>query len=317
MKRGALGALVCLLAVGCGKPASEKAPAAEDPLGEARALVGQGQFDEALARLQASSDPESLYLQGLAWAGKALKAPLPTPPASAPGAPAAAAPEWKPEEVRAIDLFERTVEARPDHAGAHLALAQVLAPHALARAEREAAASRARPRKGKPGEAPLAPSEGPDAGSERVVREFQRAAQADVTAKAPVEALIAFAVKAGRPGDVEAGFVELLKRDREKPEPFVRFGDFLWDQKKDAEAAIAQYRQALIWRPDDDATRGKVADIYIQIARVHVDNREYATADARLREAEKYITDKSSPQARRLQEQQAFLAQIRGRTPGR
>jgi predicted metal-dependent hydrolase len=81
--------------------------------------------------------------------------------------------------------------------------------------------------------------------------------------------------------------------------------------------AIAQYRQALMWRPDDDATRGKIADIYIAMARAHVDAREYATADARLREAEKYVTDKNSPQGKRLQEQQTFLAQIRGRSPGR
>jgi len=114
-----------------------------------------------------------------------------------------------------------------------------------------------------------------------------------------------------------AGFQELLKREREKPEPFVLYGDFLREQKQDANGAILQYRQALIWRPDDEATRGKIADIYIGMARAHVDAREYATADARLREAEKYITDKASPQALRLQEQQAFLAQIRGRVPGR
>ncbi len=314
MNRRALGALTCLLALACSKPASQGPAGPEDPQAEARSLIERGQFDEALAHLQSSSDPESLFLQGVAWAHKAEKAPLPTP---APGA--AAAPEWKPEEIRAVDLFERTLEARPDHAAAHLALGQLLAPHAVARAEREAAAAaaQARRRKGKAVDAPALPLEGPDASPERVVREFQRAAQADPAGKAAVEALIAFATRAGRLGDAEAGFQELLKREREKPEPFVLYGDFLREQRQDADGAIAQYRQALIWRPDDDTTRGKIADIYIGMARTHVDAREYATADARLREAEKYITDKSSPQAQRLQEQQAFLAQIRGRAPGR
>ncbi len=314
MRRRALGAFACLLTLACQKPASEGPAPGEGPQAEARALIEQGQFDEALARLQSSADPESLYLQGLAWARKAAKAPLPTP---APGA--SAAPEWKPEEIRAVDLLERAIEARPDLSGAHLALGQVLAPHALARGEREAAAAAAAAhrRKGKPVEAPVVQVEGPDASPERVVREFQRAAQADPTSKVPVEALIAFAVQAGRLGDAESGFQELLKREREKPEPFVAYGDFLRERKRDADGAIAQYRQALMWRPDDDTTRGKIADIYITMARAHVDAREYATADARLREAEKYITDKASPQAQRLQEQQAFLAQIRGRSPGR
>jgi tetratricopeptide (TPR) repeat protein len=158
--------------------------------------------------------------------------------------------------------------------------------------------------------------EGPEASPERVVREFQRAAQGNAS-KVPVEALIAFATKAGRLADADSGFQELLRREREKPEPFIAYGDFLREKKQDAEGAIAQYRQALIWRPDDDETRGKIADIYIAKARAHVDAREYATADARLREAEKWITDKGSPQGRRLQEQQAFLSQIRGRSPGR
>jgi hypothetical protein len=150
-----------------------------------------------------------------------------------------------------------------------------------------------------------------------VVQEFQRAANSDPSGTAGVEALIAFAIRTGRFAEADSGFQELLKRVREKPEPFVEYGDFLWDKKKDADGAIGQYRQALIWRPDDDATRGKIADIYIGMARAHVDAREYATADARLRQAEKYITDPQSPQGRRLQEQQAFLTQIRGRAPGR
>ncbi len=310
MRTRALGALACLVSLGCQKTAPEGAVAA-DPMAEARGLVEAGQFDEALARLQSKVEPEALYLSGRAWARKAERAPLPTP---APGA--TSAPEWKPEEIRAVDLLERAIAAQPDLSAAHLALGEVLAPHALERAGREASAAAARRRKGKAVEAPLLPMEGPDASPERVVREFQSAALGDPS-KAPVEALIAFAVRAGRLGDAESGFQELLKREREKPEPFIAYGDFLRDKKQDANGAIAQYRQALIWRPGDEDTRGKIADIYIAMARVHVNAREYATADARLREAERYITDKSSPPGQRLQEQQAILTQIRGRSPGR
>lgn len=317
MTRSAKFAGLCLLAVACRKPAAD-APAAADPLAEARSLVEHGRYDEALALLQSAAEPEALYLQGRAWASKAEKAPLPTP---APGA--ATVPEWKPEEIRAIELLERAIAVQPDMSGAHLTLAQVLTPHALVRAEREAAtaaaAARARGRKAKPAKpVEIAPvPEGPEASPERVVRELKAAAQADLASKVAVEALIAFATRAGRLGDADAGYQELLKRERERPEPFVRYGDFLVGDKKDAEGAIAQYRQALIWRPDDDATKGKVADIYITMARQHIDNREYATAEARMREAEKYLTPNTAAQAQRLQEQQAFLAQIRGRTPGR
>ena len=40
-----------------------------------------------------------------------------------------------------------------------------------------------------------------------------------------------------------------------KPEPFIQYGTFLLEQKGDALGAIEQYRQALIWKSDDEATR--------------------------------------------------------------
>jgi tetratricopeptide (TPR) repeat protein len=307
-------ALAAGLTLACRKPAAGTSAPEADPFAAARSLVEQGQYDEALAQLQNATEPEALYLQGRAWAAKGEKAPLPTP---APGT--SVAPEWKPEEIRALDLLERAIAARPDLAGAHVTLAQVLTPHALVRAEREAAAAaRVRGKKGRPpAETPPPPMVGPDSSPERVVRELKAAAQAEPASKVAVEALIAFATRAGRLDEAEAGYQELLKREREKPEPFVRYGDFLLGDKKDPQGAIEQYRQALIWRPDDDATKAKVADIYITMARQHIDNREYATAEARMREAEKYITPNATAQAQRLQEQEAFLAQIRGRSPGR
>jgi predicted metal-dependent hydrolase len=72
-----------------------------------------------------------------------------------------------------------------------------------------------------------------------------------------------------------------------------------------------------MWRPDDDAIRGKVADIYIAMAAEHLGQREYASAEARLKDAQRYITDKNSPQGLRLQDQLSQLSQIRGRPPGR
>jgi hypothetical protein len=313
-RRAARLVLVACLAASCRKPATEAPPPADDPFAEARALVERGQYDEALARLSSAGEPEALYLQGRAWAAKAEKAPLPTPAAGT-----SVAPEWKPEEIRAIDLLERAIAAQPNLAGAHVTLAQVLTPHALVRAEREAAAAaKARGRKGKPVpvETPP-PMEGPDCSPERVVRELKAAAQADPASRVAVDALIAFATRAGRLDEASAGYQELLKREREKPEPFVRYGDFLAVDRKDPQGALDQYRQALIWRPDDDATKGKVADIYITMARQHVDNREYATAEARMAEAQKYLTPNTAAQAQRLQELQAFLAQIRGSSPGR
>jgi tetratricopeptide (TPR) repeat protein len=272
-----------------------------------------------------SRDPEALFLLGKVWARKAATAPLPTPaplPSPLPrGAAPPAAPEFKPEELQALEFFDRAVAARPDHAGAHLGLAELLAPHAHARIEREReAAAQVASRRGRKGSRPepATPApEGPDASVERVVREYRLAAQGDPRAKAPVEALIQFAESVGRLEDANLAFQELLRRDKEKAEPFVRYGDFLLQKKKDGMGAIGEYAQALMWRPDDDAIRGKVADIYIAMAAEHLGQREYASAEARLKDAQRYITDKNSPQGLRLQDQLSQLSQIRGRPPGR
>jgi hypothetical protein len=202
-----------------------------------------------------------------------------------------------------------------------LGLAELLAPHAHARIEREReAAAQVASRRGRKGSRPepATPApEGPDASVERVVREYRLAAQGDPRAKAPVEALIQFAESVGRLEDANLAFQELLRRNKEKAEPFVRYGDFLLQKKKDGMGAIGEYAQALMWRPDDDAIRGKVADIYIAMAAEHLGQREYASAEARLKDAQRYITDKNSPQGLRLQDQLSQLSQIRGRPPGR
>ena len=282
-------------------------------MAEARSLVEAGQFDEALARLQPNTEPEALYLQGLAWARKAERAPLPTP---LPGA-AVGAPELKPEEIRAIDFLEQAVAARPDCRRRTWSSARswLRTPSrgrsATPRMPLQLASARARLSR-----RPPLPVEGPDASPERVIREYQRAAQADPTSEAPVEALIAFAARAGRLADADSGFQELLKREKEKPEPFIAYGDFLRDKKQDVDGAIDQYRQALIWGPTTTppGARSRTSTSRWPArtwTRRSTRPRSPPSGGGEVRHGQ------GSPQGQRLQEQQTFLAQIRGRSPGR
>jgi tetratricopeptide (TPR) repeat protein len=288
-------------------------------------MLEHGDADGTLARLQnAGDDPEALYLEGRAWTKKAESAPLPTPPpAPSPllkGAPLPGPPEFKPEERRAIDLLERAVTVRPELAPAHLALAQVLAPHAIRfhEREREAQAARARPAaaRRRPGHAPPEPLPTPEVGVDyspgRVAREYTLAMRGD-PGRPPVEALIAFAVKTGRLDDAELGYQELIRRVKESGEPLSLYGDFLAREKKNPVAAIEQYRQALIWNPDDDVTRSKIADIFLERGVDSFNQHQYGMAEAQFAEAAKYIPDRSSRQGQILTEHQAKLREIRVR----
>jgi tetratricopeptide (TPR) repeat protein len=115
----------------------------------------------------------------------------------------------------------------------------------------------------------------------------------------------------GRLEDARSGYEELLRRDNENPQARVQFGDFLVSQLKDRAAAIEAYRQALIWRPDDEATRSKLADIYIAMGMEHYARQEWAAAQARFVEAEKYVSDRNSPQGLKIQDHQNRLREIR------
>lgn len=299
-------------------PASAPPPAS-GPVAEGRDLLEQGQLDAALARLQdAPDEPESLFLQGRVWARKAETAPLPTPPPVAGdlprGAPAPLAPEFKPEEIRALGLFAKAVAARPDLGGAHLATAELLAPHAVRRfdRQREAAASRSR-RRGKQQPAPAAPegdAQGVDYSVERIVRTYEFAAGSKDTARAAADGLIAFGTRVGRIDAAESGFRHLLETVRENPEPLVRYGNFLLEQKKDGDAAIEQYRQALIWKPDDEATRLRIAGIYLARGTEHFNRQQFAVADAEFKQAAKWVAP-GSPQAEELRSYQKRLLEIR------
>lgn len=288
----ALTLVACRRGPGGGSAASHAAAAST--------LVEQGRFDEAIGRVGEGSDPDSLYVLGRAWAGKARSAPLPTP---VPGMVVPAEGIFKPEELTALGFLERAVGARPDHAGALLALAELLAPHALARA----AAERDR------GLSPAVPPPPPDVSLERVLRHYADAMQADPAATAAGEALIGFAVAAGRLGEADAAFQELLRRRREDPELLVRYGDFLAGPRASPDAALAQYAQALIWRSSDAATCAKMADIHLRSAAAHVKAQEYASAEVRLAAARRLGIAPESPQAEALRQIVEALREVRGR----
>jgi tetratricopeptide (TPR) repeat protein len=317
-----LSAVFCA-AAGCKTeaPAPSAAPPS-GPVSEGRALLEQGQLDAALARLQeAPDDPESQALQGRVWARKAESAPLPTRPPAAGDLPAGAAPpaaaEFKPEELQALGLLEKATAARPDLGDAHLAIAELLAPHAIRRydRQREAAAARApKRRRGKtPEPAPVAAegdAQGIDYGVDRVVRASEFAARSDDAGRAGADGLIAFGTRVGRLDAAESGFRHLLEKVKENPEPLILYGNFLLEQKKDGEAAIEQYRQALIWRPDDEPTRLRIASIYLARGLEHFNSQQFAVADAEFKQAAKWVAP-GSAEAEQLRSYQKRLTEIR------
>jgi hypothetical protein len=268
-----------------------------DPLADARAALEAGRYDEVLARVGSSGDPEASYLAGRAWAAKAASVPLPgAAPDGSPG------PRLKAEEEKALSAYESAVAARPDFVDAQLALAELLQPHAVAAA---AAASRAR----RPGQA----SPPPDPTVARVLRAYADAVQADPGETKAVEALIDFATKTGRFVEAEAAYQELIRRRREDPAPLVRYGDYLAGPGGKPDAALAQYAQALIWRPDDSATKLKMAEIHLAAAAEHLRNLQYVAAEVRLKDARRHLVDPKAPQAARLAELERVLREVRGR----
>ena len=275
-----------------------------DPLAEARSLVAERRYDDALARLGDAADPDAEYLAGRAWAGKAETAPLPL---AAPGGPPAAS-LLKPEEERALSFFEKAVAARPGFADAHFAIAELLAPHAIASAA--ASAPHSAPR-GKA--APAPPIAKPDPLVDRVLGSYGSAIQSDLSGTQAAESLIAFATRVGRLNEADAAYQELVKRRREDAAPLVRYGDFLAGPAGKPEAALAQYAQALIWKPSDTTTKLKMAAIHLAAAAAYLRDLDYVAAEARLKDAKRYAVDPASPQAARLAELEGRLREVRGR----
>jgi tetratricopeptide (TPR) repeat protein len=315
-----LSAMACASAACKTEAPAPSAPAPEHgPVADGRALLEQGQLDAALARLQeAPDDPVSQLLQGRVWARKAESAPLPTPPPVVGELPRGVAPlpapEFKPEELQALGLFEKAIAARPDLGGAHRAVAELLSPHAIRRydRQREAAAARTVRRRGKaePPAVPEGEAQGVDYGIERIVRAYEFAAGSAEDGHAAADGLIAFGIRVGRLDVAESGFRHLLEKVKEKPEPLIRYGNFLVDQKKDGDAAIEQYRQALIWKPDDEATRLRIASIYLARGAEHFNSQQFAVADAEFKQAAKWVAP-GSPQEEQLRSYQKRLLEIR------
>jgi hypothetical protein len=302
-RAGVLLALL-LLAVACARQGTDSGSGA-DPLAEARSLLSEKRYDDVLAKVGEASDPDSAYLAGRAWAGKAEAAPVPTP---APGAPAGAL--LKPEEERALGFYEKAIAARADFSDAHLAMAELLTPHAVASAAASAAAAARTPPRGKPAGPAVA---APDPLVERVLHSYGNALQSDLSGTQAAEGLIAFATRVGRPSEADGAFQELVRRRREDPALLVRYGDFLAGPGGKPEAALAQYAQALIWKPDDAKTKLKMADIHLTAAAAYIHELQYVAAEARLKDAKRYTVDPASPQAARLAELEGRLREVRGR----
>jgi hypothetical protein len=277
----------------------------------AQALIDAGRLDEALARLDASAgDPDSLALLGVIWAKKAEAAPLPTPPPPVPGARRGAlppAPEFKEEELTALGFLDKALAAQPGHPRASLALAELLGPHALRQFDLRQASQR---KKASSGASAAAAAGGVDFSVERVAQAYRAAAAPNGPSEA-LERFYAFAVRSGRLADAEWALEQGVERDKENPAPLIRFGDFLAQEKKDPRAAIERYREALIWRPDDEATLGKIADIYIGEAIELYNKSQYAVAQSRLQEAQKFVRNPNSPQGLRIKDYLAKIGSIR------
>ena len=242
---------------------------------------------------------------------RAESAPLPTPllpPSPLPrGWKPQPAPELKPEEIEAIRLLEQAAAAQPGQREAHELLARVLEPSALRQHER---AVQARGKKTPP---PAPPGQGVDVSPARVARAYRAAVEADPSTTDLIDPLIAFASRVDDLDAMDWAHQELIRRAREKDTttPRVRYADFLRERRGDVLAAAEQYRGALMWAPDDAATRAKLADIYLALAKEHYAKREFAGMEVRLGEAAKFVGDPASPQGRMLADYQQRLSAIR------
>ena len=302
MFRRALSATALLiLAIGCDKlppfpgkqqatPAAAPVAAAPKPIAEGKALMDQGQFDAALAKLQElPEDPAGLYYQALIHVRRGAATPLPEV-------------GFRDEDKLAAQCFEKAIAAKPEFAGAHLGLAELLFPYA----KRHAAPP---PGKRRGGPKPPTPApDDPDVSPERVARAYQAAVANDKTSKTSLEALLRFAKEMKRPEAAEPVYLEMLARDKESAEPHIAYGDFLANEKKDRLKAIEQYQLALVWKPQDPLPKDKICDIYIDWAVEHFSKDENANAEARIKDAQKFVAGPDTPQAQRIRELQGKLA---------
>jgi hypothetical protein len=267
------------------------APGLPPAVAAAKSLMDQGQLDAALAKLQElPDDPIGIYYQGVIHVRKGLASPLPEM-------------GYRDEDKLAAQLLERAIAAKPEFAAAHFTLAELLVPYVRQHHS---------PGRKRPARAPSPAPDEPDASPERVARAYQAAVQHDKTSRAPIDALIKFAREMKRPDDADLAFRELLARDKEKSEPHVLYGDFLAKEKKDRIRAVEQYQLAIVWSPLDQSLKDKIGETYVEWAQEHFDAGEWANADARLKDGQKFVAP-GSPHFERFKELQAKLRQVRGR----
>jgi tetratricopeptide (TPR) repeat protein len=286
---------IVLLAVACEPKPAEEPRAPSGPLEEGKALFEQGQLDAALAKLEQVSSADSLYYQGAVWAAKAKTAPLPTPdPQAAPrkGARSSAELELKEEELRALGFFEAAIAQQDQHPLAHLALADLLAPHALARFEQEKASRRP----------PAGSEEAPDLSPDRIVQTYETAARMAPSSPDPVARLIDFATRVERFDVANEAHRRLIILRPEKPEPLIAYGDFLARHGKDPQSAVERYREAMIWAPDDQSIPPRIADVYVARGEELYRNEQYVAARKSFEEARKWVRDWKSEQGLKVQE---------------
>jgi predicted Zn-dependent protease len=144
-----------------------------------------------------------------------------------------------------------------------------------------------------------------------VLAAYRDAVSGQPASREAVERLYEFALRVDRLDEAQWALDQLLQREREKPEPLVRYGDFLRDRRKDPHGAIERYREALMWSPDDDAVRARIADIYINEGITAFGSQQWAVAEARLQEAKKYVRNSNSPQGLKIRDYESRLASIR------
>lgn len=297
-------------------PSPTPARIVRGPLAGIQQMLDAGDVDGAIGRLDAvdeNAGPERLYLLGEAWALKAETAPLPPPEPPPPGSPRGAAPvipEFKSEEKTALSFFEKATAAMPYDSRPYMGLANLLAPHARRHHEAAIAAAKKPTPHGRHAERlPAPPPPNPEVSPARVIKAYRTAA-ASAKDAAALEALFSFAMAVEQLDDADWALKEMISRDRENPAPLVRYGDFLAGAKKMPEAALAEYRQALLWSPGDKSINAKIADVYIGQGAEHFQQTDWARAEVDYNNALKYV-ERGSEQAKRIQQELDRLADVR------
>ena len=274
------------------------------PVREGKALLEPGQLDAALAELQkAPDDPDSLLLPG-ASSGRRRRSrrrcprPRPLRPRLPRGWQPPPAPEFKPEEIQAAQLFEKAIAARPEHGAA------APRPGPAPRAPRRRTSTTVAEDGGRASKKP------PVARRRRSAdRRQRRARRARLPARdagrpdgatAPVEELIRFGRRVGRLDAAEAGFKEMIRRkkERETAEPLARYGDFLAeDEEGPARPPSSSTARPSSGSPTTTPPGARWRTSTWRWRAEAFAKQQYAVADDHAAsDAAKYITDRSSAQ---------------------